>query len=80
MKQAVLAALGFSLVGSAMAQSAAPVRYSVSFPNAVHHEARIEVAMRDLAEGALTVQMSRCLLYTSPSPRDQRGSRMPSSA
>ena len=22
----------------------------------------------------------RCLLYTSPSPRDQRGSRMPSSA
>ena len=24
--------------------------------------------------------MSDCLLYTSPSPRDQRGSRMPSSA
>ena len=24
--------------------------------------------------------MSICLLYTSPSPRDQRGSRMPSSA
>ena len=24
--------------------------------------------------------MSNCLLYTSPSPRDQRGSRMPSSA
>ena len=23
---------------------------------------------------------SSCLLYTSPSPRDQRGSRMPSSA
>ena len=23
---------------------------------------------------------ARCLLYTSPSPRDQRGSRMPSSA
>ena len=26
------------------------------------------------------VQLGRCLLYTSPSPRDQRGSRMPSSA
>ena len=26
------------------------------------------------------IQMSNCLLYTSPSPRDQRGSRMPSSA
>ena len=27
-----------------------------------------------------TVSVSVCLLYTSPSPRDQRGSRMPSSA
>ena len=27
-----------------------------------------------------TVQYRNCLLYTSPSPRDQRGSRMPSSA
>ena len=28
----------------------------------------------------LAPTMSACLLYTSPSPRDQRGSRMPSSA
>ena len=27
-----------------------------------------------------TITISACLLYTSPSPRDQRGSRMPSSA
>ena len=27
-----------------------------------------------------TTQVIVCLLYTSPSPRDQRGSRMPSSA
>ena len=26
------------------------------------------------------VELGGCLLYTSPSPRDQRGSRMPSSA
>ena len=26
------------------------------------------------------MNISACLLYTSPSPRDQRGSRMPSSA
>ena len=26
------------------------------------------------------VEIDACLLYTSPSPRDQRGSRMPSSA
>ena len=30
-------------------------------------------------EGPLEINMI-CLLYTSPSPRDQRGSRMPSSA
>ena len=29
---------------------------------------------------ALTITAKTCLLYTSPSPRDQRGSRMPSSA
>ena len=29
---------------------------------------------------SLTLEASTCLLYTSPSPRDQRGSRMPSSA
>ena len=28
----------------------------------------------------LTADDNACLLYTSPSPRDQRGSRMPSSA
>ena len=30
--------------------------------------------------GALVSSVRPCLLYTSPSPRDQRGSRMPSSA
>ena len=31
-------------------------------------------------QGAALIMCSTCLLYTSPSPRDQRGSRMPSSA
>ena len=35
-------------------------------------------AMRGQHEG--NDRMQHCLLYTSPSPRDQRGSRMPSSA
>ena len=30
--------------------------------------------------GFFSIFISFCLLYTSPSPRDQRGSRMPSSA
>ena len=32
------------------------------------------------ASAFLRIQAKTCLLYTSPSPRDQRGSRMPSSA
>ena len=37
---------------------------------------------KDNREETIIVQdgMYCCLLYTSPSPRDQRGSRMPSSA
>ena len=31
-------------------------------------------------EGCNEYLVQTCLLYTSPSPRDQRGSRMPSSA
>ena len=34
----------------------------------------------DLADRIYLTQVDACLLYTSPSPRDQRGSRMPSSA
>ena len=48
----------------------------------------LAIAQAFLAEGAKVALMARnpdkgaktCLLYTSPSPRDQRGSRMPSSA
>ena len=36
------------------------------------------VRLRDI--GILYLLSYICLLYTSPSPRDQRGSRMPSSA
>ena len=37
-------------------------------------------AMRDALPADCLVGAGTCLLYTSPSPRDQRGSRMPSSA
>ena len=40
-------------------------------------DARRQQGVKILLEGA---QGTFCLLYTSPSPRDQRGSRMPSSA
>ena len=34
----------------------------------------------ELIGANITIYKNGCLLYTSPSPRDQRGSRMPSSA
>ena len=37
-----------------------------------------DVVLFDIVDGI--PQGKACLLYTSPSPRDQRGSRMPSSA
>ena len=38
-------------------------------------EPRFEKMFSEIEDG-----LQGCLLYTSPSPRDQRGSRMPSSA
>ena len=41
----------------------------------------IEQVMEELEDRDLiSTPDDNCLLYTSPSPRDQRGSRMPSSA
>ena len=38
------------------------------------------VVLGSVAHAGCATLPSTCLLYTSPSPRDQRGSRMPSSA
>ena len=43
--------------------------------NAAKNGGRAEAIRLDVSS-----EQSVCLLYTSPSPRDQRGSRMPSSA
>ena len=40
----------------------------------------VSIDSRSLEEGDLFVPLKDCLLYTSPSPRDKRQSRMPSSA
>ena len=39
-----------------------------------------KLALVDLNEGDTIIKYGHCLLYTSPSPRDISGSRMPSSA
>ena len=47
-------------------------------------EASLEAVTNDpidiIDRPAILTEFKTCLLYTSPSPRDQRGSRMPSSA
>ena len=43
-----------------------------------HHDAESKQEMK--SDAIFRIASMTCLLYTSPSPRDQRGSRMPSSA
>ena len=69
--------LGFGLMGDSIDPYSGTLAFNhldVSIPG----NSDLEVAIRRTAS---TAQMTNiCLLYTSPSPRDQRGSRMPSSA
>ena len=43
-------------------------------------DVKIVEASHRVGGRALTEELAPCLLYTSPSPRDKRQSRMPSSA
>lgn len=55
-----LAAVSLGLVAApAWAQTAPPVRYDLSFENAVHHEARITVTYRDVGRAPVRFEMSR---------------------
>ena len=47
--------------------------------NDIHINSLAEVESLDLPGGNIAIEHG-CLLYTSPSPRDKRQSRMPSSA
>ena len=47
----------------------------------IHKKDLFEIQLKDANHQVVETQsLKTCLLYTSPSPRDQRGSRMPSSA
>ena len=47
---------------------------------AIDHRDSFRAMVGDGVSDEEISQFKICLLYTSPSPRDQRGSRMPSSA
>ena len=73
-----------------MARRLATVGYYVMLPNLYHRAGVLEIGdlndeatrtrMVDLMNGLTIPMVMACLLYTSPSPRDKRQSRMPSSA
>lgn len=54
-----LAALSLGLATPVLAQTAPPVRYELSFDNAVHHEARVTVTYRDVGREPVRFEMSR---------------------
>ncbi|GAA3956415.1 PDZ domain-containing protein [Hymenobacter algoricola] len=56
-KSALTLLLAACLPLAALAQ--APVRYTVAFPNAVHHEARVTVVFSEVPAGPLQVRMAR---------------------
>ena len=54
----------------------------VTGPKVINEESRkaMKAALKDIQDGEYAKKFITCLLYTSPSPRDKRQSRMPSSA
>ena len=79
--------VGLAVLGRPIAHSISPILHHAALENLSLNEPnfsnwnyeRIDVDPGDLSHALAELQRS-CLLYTSPSPRDQRGSRMPSSA
>ena len=68
-----------------IAQRLQQVMYDGGMPQGIESRYRVTVERSQTSKYWRTrhrypVHFNDCLLYTSPSPRDQRGSRMPSSA
>ena len=67
-------------VGGACLKSAAIPPIGAQIVCYFDHLGRIVGEVVRLTSEGFAIKFKVCLLYTSPSPRDQRGSRMPSSA
>ena len=66
-------------IGSTQPDSRLDVLGGAQISGITTFSSRVDVGTA-ITIGAASGIVSACLLYTSPSPRDQRGSRMPSSA
>ena len=67
------------LVGDDLAKGQG-IGHSSAVGKAVVVDKAEDLEGKDLSEAIVITQSSDCLLYTSPSPRDPKTSRMPSSA
>ena len=70
----------FGVAGLALARTVSGARTYLIGGGAVYLVLWLYGLVIDHDSAANFVPVNSCLLYTSPSPRDQRGSRMPSSA
>ena len=77
MMVAMVAAIAAAQLGNAVAQS--PTDISAN-PTALFVGTVDDAPAEANGSASAYYDPATCLLYTSPSPRDQRGSRMPSSA
>ena len=75
---AILTALATVSTASAQIQTSEIIEGDDGVDEVIVTVERRAQSLQDYAGTAAAI--SGCLLYTSPSPRDQRGSRMPSSA
>ena len=57
MRTSLLFFLILFTVSTASAQK--PIEYKISFPNAIHHEAEVELMIQDVPSGSLSFRMSR---------------------
>ena len=84
MMMAVVAGCTAPIIGTVKNNNANMAKLSVGMTKAQVVEtmgpAGQTAAYETKSGGVMEFLFYRCLLYTSPSPRDQRGSRMPSSA
>ena len=75
---AFMYAAGFSI--NLVTATIAAVSIGIGIDFAIHFIARYREELDRHGNRAVAAQITGCLLYTSPSPRDKRQSRMPSSA
>ena len=73
-------AVRINLYSDTQSQPTLAMREAMASAEVGDEQHRLDPSVNKLCHEVTELLGKDCLLYTSPSPRDQRGSRMPSSA